>query len=183
VARLADAPPLAEERGGKGFKIFTFRYSPQYAALQEDFEQCAATHDPQAIAFFHRRFALASLLAAPGSPRSHSPLFCNMYHLLLCVSSLVSFRFPWHAQCLLQLAYLHECQGGFEQAHNLIRMALHMHQVALPSDFELGGGGGAGGPMARRMSFDNSPNRDFYCILFKHAQLLGKKGCPRTALE
>eukprot|EP00463_Aulacantha_scolymantha_P004232 TRINITY_DN5263_c0_g1_i1.p1 TRINITY_DN5263_c0_g1~~TRINITY_DN5263_c0_g1_i1.p1 ORF type:complete len:182 (-),score=22.81 TRINITY_DN5263_c0_g1_i1:2-547(-) len=69
-----------------------------------------------------------------------------------------------------------ESQSEFSQAQTLLHRCIFMYECGFHSEFT---------PIKGncRMSYDMSENRDFFRMLYKHAQFLGKKGCPRTALE
>eukprot|EP00808_Paulinella_micropora_P002891 g73719.t1 len=87
-------------------------------------------------------------------------------------------RYPFHVDAALQMAYLLECQGDHGQAHGLVERALYSYEVSFAPEFNL-----LHGNCRIDLASDESPNITFLKALARHAQLLGKKGCVRTALE
>jgi hypothetical protein len=85
-------------------------------------------------------------------------------------------RCPFYPPALLQLSAMCEAQGEFQHAHTLVTRALQVFQASFHPDFDILRG-------SSRLPFSNPTNECFYRCLTKHAQLLGKKGCCRTALE
>ena len=83
---------------------------------------------------------------------------------------------PYHVDCCVQLSELSESQGEFVVAHAAIQRALHMYDLSLYRDFDLFSG-------RCRLDGEVRENRGFFVALARHAQMLGKKGYSRTALE
>ena len=94
------------------------------------------------------------------------------------VSALLFFsqQHPYHVDCALQLAEVAESQGEFITAHLSVQRALHMLELAMHRDFPLFSG-------RARLDPESQPSRSCCLTLARHAQMLGKKGCSRTALE
>lgn len=107
--------------------------------LDREYEQWAATHDPQAIVSF-------------------------------------SARYPYHQQCLLTLSHLLESQGDFATAHKFVQMCVYSLEQCFASDFKVFEG-------SSRVSCELEAHQVLFAALYRHSQLLGKTGCPRTALE
>ena len=83
---------------------------------------------------------------------------------------------PYHVDCCVQLSELSESQGEFIVAHSAIQRALHMYDLSLHREFDLYSG-------RCRLDGDVRENRGLFVALARHAQMLGKKGYSRTALE
>ena len=83
---------------------------------------------------------------------------------------------PYHVDCCVQLSELSESQGEFIVAHAAIQRALHMYDLSLHREFDLYSG-------RCRLDGDVRENRGLFVALARHAQMLGKKGYSRTALE
>ena len=83
---------------------------------------------------------------------------------------------PYHVDCCVQLSELSESQGEFIVAHAAIQRALHMYDLSLHRDFDLYSG-------RCRLDGDVRENRGLFVALARHAQMLGKKGYSRTAVE
>lgn len=94
------------------------------------------------------------------------------------VQNLIYFaqHHPYHPTCALSMADICESQGEFATAHSFIQRALLLFELSLHRSFDLNSGN-------CRLDLERPDNRTFLTLIARHAQMTGKKGCPRTALE
>lgn len=85
-------------------------------------------------------------------------------------------KYPYHAQCLLQLSHLCESSGDFTSAQALIQRCVYMYESCFSTDFKFLDG-------TCRLDCENEAHHPFFAALYRHSQLLGKTGCPRAGLE
>ncbi|KAG5681607.1 hypothetical protein PVAND_011023 [Polypedilum vanderplanki] len=83
---------------------------------------------------------------------------------------------PYHIDSLIQLSELCKMSEDNSMAAELIEHALYAYESAFHSMFSLTSGN-------CRMDYRRQENRGFFIVLFKHAQFLAARACPRTALE
>jgi hypothetical protein len=93
--------------------------------------------------------------------------------------ALFSRRHPFHPDAALSMAEIFTSQSEFATAAELVSRALYVHEQAWQ-----------GTEMAdklrqglARIDASIPENTSFFTALARHAQALGKRGCPRTALE
>lgn len=84
--------------------------------------------------------------------------------------------YPYHVNGCLALSYLLETQADYNDAQLLIKRALYTLEQSLSADINLFNG-------CCRLDYETECNKSLYHTLYKHIQMLGKKGLPRTALE
>lgn len=79
-------------------------------------------------------------------------------------------------QALIQLSELCKMSEDNSMAAELIEHALYAFEFAFHSMFSTTSGN-------CRLDYRRQENRGFFIVLFKHAQFLAARACPRTALE
>lgn len=79
-------------------------------------------------------------------------------------------------QALIQLSELCKMSEDNSMAAELIEHALYAFEFAFHSMFSVTSGN-------CRLDYRRQENRGFFIVLFKHAQFLAARACPRTALE
>lgn len=87
-----------------------------------------------------------------------------------------SAHHPYHQQCLLTLSHLLESQGDHAAAHKFVMMCVYSLEQCFSADFTIFDG-------ASRVSCELDEHQVLFAALYRHSQLLGKTGCPRTGLE
>ncbi|XP_026473372.1 transcription factor 25 isoform X2 [Ctenocephalides felis] len=83
---------------------------------------------------------------------------------------------PYHVDALLQLSDLCKMSEDLAVASELIERALYGLEMAFHPLFNLAQG-------TCRLDYKRQENRALFIALFKHAQFLEGRACPRTALE
>jgi len=83
---------------------------------------------------------------------------------------------PYHIDALIQLSELCKLSEDNSMAGELIEHAIYAYESAFHSMFSLTSGN-------CRLDYRRQENRGFFIVLFKHAQFLEARACPRTALE
>lgn len=83
---------------------------------------------------------------------------------------------PYHVDALIQLSELCKMSEDHAMASELIEHAIFALEGAFHSLFNLTSGN-------CRLDYRRQENRSLYVVLFKHAQYLEGRACPRTALE
>ncbi|CRL02217.1 CLUMA_CG015398, isoform A [Clunio marinus] len=83
---------------------------------------------------------------------------------------------PYHIDALIQLSELCKMSEDNSMAAELIEHALYAFECAFHSMFSVTNGN-------CRLDYRRQENRGFFIVLFKHAQFLAARACPRTALE
>lgn len=83
---------------------------------------------------------------------------------------------PYHVDALIQLSELCKMSEDHAMASELIEHAIFALEGAFHSMFNLTSGN-------CRLDYRRQENRSLYVVLFKHAQYLEGRACPRTALE
>mmetsp|Transcript_14929 Transcript_14929/g.44715 ORF Transcript_14929/g.44715 Transcript_14929/m.44715 type:complete len:823 (+) Transcript_14929:64-2532(+) len=86
-------------------------------------------------------------------------------------------QYPYHVDTLLQIAQLYKQLGEFEKSADLIARCVYVFERSWHARFDVARG-------CSRLCYEQNPEcRSFFVALFRHIQILGRKGCCRTALE
>lgn len=85
-------------------------------------------------------------------------------------------NYGFHSGALVQLASLSQKSGQYEQACEMMERALYFFEVCVGNTFRFDD------PRVR-LPYSVRENQAFHVVLFRWALILGRKGCPRTALE
>jgi tetratricopeptide (TPR) repeat protein len=85
-------------------------------------------------------------------------------------------RAPYHVDTLLQLGEVHRQMGELDRAGELIERALYVLESTWSRAFKPFNG-------ECRLRYNVSENRSLFLALFRHVQLLTRRGLRRTALE
>eukprot|EP01102_Stenamoeba_stenopodia_P001580 TRINITY_DN1139_c0_g1_i1.p1 TRINITY_DN1139_c0_g1~~TRINITY_DN1139_c0_g1_i1.p1 ORF type:complete len:798 (-),score=257.68 TRINITY_DN1139_c0_g1_i1:64-2364(-) len=99
-------------------------------------------------------------------------------HDINAIAQLLMFV-PYHVDSLLQLAEVLKQTGEYQEAESLIARCLHAYQSSCHHSFT----SNLLNSRARMSFGDHEENRGFFFTLFRHIQMLGRKGCYRTATE
>jgi len=83
---------------------------------------------------------------------------------------------PYHVGTLLQLSELLKQTGDFQRAADLIERALYAFECGWHRDWDWKNN-------TTRLLHRHPENRDLFYALFRHIQMLGRRGCSRTGLE
>merc|ERR1712137_866131 len=83
---------------------------------------------------------------------------------------------PYHVGTLLQLAELFKHTGEFQRAADFIERALYALGCGFHREFDWK-------TNTSRVPFSEFTNQDLFRVLFRHIQMLDRRGCCRTALE
>lgn len=83
---------------------------------------------------------------------------------------------PYHVGTLLQLSELLKQTGDFQRAADLIERALYVFECGWHRDWDWKNN-------STRLLHRHPENRDLFYALFRHIQMLGRRGCSRTGLE
>jgi len=83
---------------------------------------------------------------------------------------------PYHVGTLLQLSELLKQTGDFQRATDLIERALYVFECGWHRDWDWKNN-------TTRLLHRQPENRDLFYALFRHIQMLGRRGCSRTGLE
>ncbi|CAM9423393.1 unnamed protein product, partial [Phaeothamnion confervicola] len=85
---------------------------------------------------------------------------------------------PHHAEALLQLGMVLAHTGQMDRASDLVRRCLYVVECAYAEGF-----GAAVARGAARLDACLPENATYFAALFRHMQMAGMRGCPRTAAE
>jgi hypothetical protein len=88
-----------------------------------------------------------------------------------------SYKYPFHVECLYQIALFYRMQAKYEQVYQFLERILFAYQLAFHQQFS---------PVGKdvKMSYSSSTlTKVFFRSLFLFIDCLGRKGCYRTALE
>jgi len=99
-------------------------------------------------------------------------------HDINAIAQLIMFA-PYHIDSLLQLAEVLKQTGEYQEAESLISRCLHAYQSSWHHTFSTNLLAGK----ARISYMDYEENRGFFFTIFRHIQMLGRKGCYSTATE
>ena len=86
-------------------------------------------------------------------------------------------RYPFHIEALFQMCMVFQMQGNYEQVASLVERLLYSFQLSFHYQFSV---------ISNNIEIDmdmNVYNKIFYKCLMMHADILGRKGCVRAALE
>jgi hypothetical protein len=86
------------------------------------------------------------------------------------------FHNPYHVGTLLQLAELFKHTGEFQRAGEFIERALYALEIGFHREFDWK-------TNTSRILFSHFENQDLFRALFRHIQMLDRRGCCRTAFE
>jgi hypothetical protein len=93
------------------------------------------------------------------------------------IAELLQFH-PFHVDSLIQLAQVCHHTNELETATDLIERAIHCFEACWHPLFYTNLMKGTA-----RFLYAEDPNRPFFLALYNYIQILGKRGCSRTALE
>jgi Transcriptional repressor TCF25 len=86
-------------------------------------------------------------------------------------------QYPYHVDTLLQIAQLYKQLGELEKSADLVARCVYVFERSWHARFDVSHG-------CSRLCYERNPEcRSFFVALFRHIQILGRKGCCRTALE
>jgi len=180
IHSLADASATAAADAGAGAS------DPAALEQQRLQEQAAAEYD----ASLQRWQRQQQLVMGPGVRQYtfvHSGEFRHQQEeYALCVASMdvqqlarFSQMHPFHPEAALSMSDIFTSQSEFATAAELVARALFVHESAWQGT-EMGDKIAQG---LARIDVTPHENQAFFTALARHAQALGKRGCPRTALE
>ena len=89
-------------------------------------------------------------------------------------------RYPFHTTGLLQLSDMMRQLGRMEDSARLVRRGMYVFQNAFHPLFDVDV---SGLPPQMTCLNDETFNRTFFEMTFRHMMFLFRRGCPRTALE
>ena len=160
----SDAAAAAEEQKDAGISK---EYALQLARFQTQ-QLLALTPGARQYSFVHSRDFERIQLEYLSTVASHDVQALSYF----------SRQHPFHPEAALTMADIFAAQSEYSTAHEFVQRVLHVFENAFSPEFVQAVAEGNA-----RMDGAVEQNGPFFTALAKHAQTLGKKGCPRTALE
>lgn len=160
----SDAAVAAEEQKDA---TVSKEYALQLARFQTQ-QQLALTPGARQYSFVHSRDFERIQLEYLSTVASHDVQALSYF----------SRQHPFHPEAALTMADIFAAQSEYSTAHEFVQRVLHVYENAFTPEFISAVAEGNA-----RMDGAIEQNGPFFTALAKHAQTLGKKGCPRTALE
>eukprot|EP01133_Synstelium_polycarpum_P016017 gene16017-19065_t len=96
-------------------------------------------------------------------------------HDPMSIADLLRYH-PYHIDSLLQLSQVCLQTADFQQAGDFVERAVFAFEYCWHTQFNPLGG-------ASRLEYRHEENKTCFLSVFRHIQILGRRGCPRTAFE